>query len=293
MPHSRTTILLYHRVAAVHPDPWGLCVTPEHFEQHLEVLGRHRCERLDRVNTPWRHDPAIVVTFDDGYADNLLVAAPLLKRYGVPATFFITTGGIGSSQEFWWDQLEQIILQGVRSPDVERRAHAGLYELLLPLEDHEQQRVLAGLRAEYFPGSGLRRSHRTLTHAELNELASERLFEIGAHTVTHPLLAAQPREMQQAELRGSKRWLEARLERPIASFSFPYGGTGHYSAETVAVVQEAGFKRACTTNPRRVRGSEPPWEWGRFQVPNVDGGKFEKWLAQCVRSTENKRICRY
>ncbi len=90
-------ILLYHRVAEVVSDPWSLCVSPRHFAEHLEVLQKlgfvvrlgHLNQTLQDGNRPHRQ---IVITFDDGYADNLYNAKPLLERYEIPATIFLTTG---------------------------------------------------------------------------------------------------------------------------------------------------------------------------------------------------------
>ena len=96
-------------------DPWQLAVTPSHFAEHLEVIRRHgrplAVRDLTRAladgRTPRR---AIVVTFDDGYADNLHHALPLLERHDVPATMFIAAGCVGRLDGFWWDQLERLIL---------------------------------------------------------------------------------------------------------------------------------------------------------------------------------------
>jgi peptidoglycan/xylan/chitin deacetylase (PgdA/CDA1 family) len=109
-------ILLYHRVAEVQSDPWLLSVTPRHFAEQLEVLRKvGRPMRLcqlaqNRREGKFQYRP-LVVTFDDGYADNLYNGKPLLERYEIPATIFLTTGCMGQDREFWWDELDRLLLQ--------------------------------------------------------------------------------------------------------------------------------------------------------------------------------------
>lgn len=125
---SKVLILLYHRVrTAPCFDPYVLGVTPEHFGEHLEVLLKHgRPMHLRQVVEALRHDAlprrAVVVTFDDGYADNLHNAKPILERFDFPATVFVTAGYVGQQNEFWWDELERTVL------------HAGSLPSLLQLE---------------------------------------------------------------------------------------------------------------------------------------------------------------
>ena len=106
---GRCLVLLYHRIARVDPDPWGLCVTPEHFAEHLDVLRAWRRIRLEEIGpSRWPmcgRGLSVAITFDDGYADNLHEAAPFLMRSDTPATFFLATGYIGGEREFWWDEL--------------------------------------------------------------------------------------------------------------------------------------------------------------------------------------------
>ncbi len=114
--NSGALILIYHRISDEKPDLWQLCVTPNHFEQHLEVLrewGRvmglpEFARRLREGSQPTR---TVVLTFDDGYADNLHNALPLLERHDIPASVFVVTGNVESTREFWWDELERLLLQ--------------------------------------------------------------------------------------------------------------------------------------------------------------------------------------
>jgi peptidoglycan/xylan/chitin deacetylase (PgdA/CDA1 family) len=257
-----------------------LCVTPEHFAEHLQVLQKYRQVRLDQIEprSTLFGGLSVAITFDDGYADNLDAAAPLLERFEVPCTFFITSGYIGADREFWWDELERMVWRSDLSPEMRDQLYRDLYEDLRPLPQVARCEQLQSLSERLGAPGPVRPSHKALTGEELRRLAEHPLFDIGAHTVTHPLLAAHPLETQRAEVYESKQRLEELLDRPIESFSYPYGGRGHYSDATVRVVSEAGFLRACTTEPERVRRRDSPFEWGRFVVSDSDGDQFEKFL---------------
>lgn len=115
-------ILLYHRVAESPSDPHSLCVTPQHFAEHLEVLRKQSQPiRLQQLASALRDGKrprrVVAITFDDGYADNLHDAKPLLERYDLPAMAFLTAGYIGSEREFWWDELDRLLLQPGTLPE--------------------------------------------------------------------------------------------------------------------------------------------------------------------------------
>ncbi len=121
----RALILLYHRVTELPSDPQLLCVSRRHFAEHLEILRKEGCPiRLQRSGRSLRDENlphrGVVVTFDDGYADNLCNAKPLLERYDVPATVFVTTGYMGQEREFWWDELDRLLLQRETLPETLR-----------------------------------------------------------------------------------------------------------------------------------------------------------------------------
>ena len=115
-------VLLYHRIAEPAADPQRLAVSPSHFADHLAVLAERGrplsledlVERSQRGDVP---PGAVAVTFDDGYADNLHCALPLLKQARVPATVFMATSVLRNHQEFWWDRLERLLLEPGILPD--------------------------------------------------------------------------------------------------------------------------------------------------------------------------------
>ncbi len=113
-----TLILCYHRIADPAEDPFGLCVSPDNFSAHLdELLRRREPSTLDDLSAPSRR-PRVVVTFDDGYWDNLANALPIAESKGVPITVFVTSGLLGGHTGFWWDRLAALLRS--RPPEVPR-----------------------------------------------------------------------------------------------------------------------------------------------------------------------------
>jgi peptidoglycan/xylan/chitin deacetylase (PgdA/CDA1 family) len=321
----RVMILVYHRVTQLHSDPWSLAVTMQHFAEQLEVLRRHvqpiRLEQL--VNALHGGDlprRAAVVTFDDGYADNLHQGKPLLDRYDVPATVFVATGAIGGEREFWWDELDRLLLQpgsaprelcvtiaGRRyswdlgevasygedtarhhrswraweaAPSPRHAVYQSLCQHLRTLTTDQQREVLAQLLAWATVEPAVRPSHRALTANEVVRLTRGGLVEIGAHTVTHPTLPALPVELQRQEIEQSKAFLESLLERPVTSFAYPFGSRHDYTADTMSTVRAAGFSSACSTSGSVVRPSSDLYQLPRIYAQDCDGEQFEKLLSR-------------
>jgi peptidoglycan/xylan/chitin deacetylase (PgdA/CDA1 family) len=104
-------------------DPWSLCVSPEHFEGHLQAIREWGTplqldELIDRLTSGTLPPNAVALTFDDGYASILSQARPLLEQYEVPATMFVPTAALAQEREFWWDELERIFLQPGNLPRI-------------------------------------------------------------------------------------------------------------------------------------------------------------------------------
>ena len=117
----RSVILMYHRVDNTDTDPWGICVSPVHFEEQVKflkdnfnIISTHKL--IKQVITGTLEDSSICITFDDGYADNYINAKPILEKYNCSATFFIPTAFINQTKPFWWDELERIFLHVKRLP---------------------------------------------------------------------------------------------------------------------------------------------------------------------------------
>jgi peptidoglycan/xylan/chitin deacetylase (PgdA/CDA1 family)/GT2 family glycosyltransferase/SAM-dependent methyltransferase len=126
----RGVVLAYHRVSTGHADPWSLCVSPSRFAEQLEWLRAHTTPlTVSALIAGCRGgtlpENAVALTFDDGYADNLLAAAPLLREASLPATFYVSAAPWPATREFWWDELEGLLLGPGELPDVLRVSVAG------------------------------------------------------------------------------------------------------------------------------------------------------------------------
>lgn len=231
----------------------------------------------------------VVLTFDDGYADNLHNAKPLLEKYAVPATVFVTTGNMLKGSTFWWDRAESLILgagpvpetlmlsiQGcdhfwrTATPEERWQAYADVLRSLLQCSAQQIEATLMGL--EHWRGvvtADL--AHRRLQVTKVQQLAEGGLVEIGAHTVSHVNLVVQSPECQLSEINQSKTDLEKVLGKPVTSFSYPFG----YTDDTICqIVQNAGFKLACAIGGGVVRRGADPFRLGRLLVRDWDGDMF-------------------
>lgn len=319
---SRAIILMYHRIGELDADPWYLRVRPENFDDQMRVLRRlMRPMSMHQLREALRDsilpDRAVVVSFDDGYANNLHLAKPVLERYEIPATIFVTTGYLGTTIEYWWDELEQILLRpGSLPPSLHLRdmdvsfelgpamqytaeeyhhdcAHTRdhsqrlqfyykVWERLRPLAEGHRRRILQELWDWAGTSGTTRESRRSLTQEELRELHRGNLVSIGAHTVTHPLLSELAAEEQRREIRDSKLYLQRLLEKGIDSFSYPFG---RYTEETVSLVRSEGFTSACSVTHGLVGIGADCLLLPRFSVLDWSGKEFEDHLLRWLNGS--------
>lgn len=286
-------VLAYHRVTELSSDPHQLAVTPENFRVQMAYLRSHcRCVRFEGDWTG-RQAPAVTVTFDDGYADNLYQALPILEETGVPATFFISTGMLGSTGEFWSDELDFLLLgdgdypvffalddpeYGGRWSSASREErqvlHDRLHRGMLNIGPQRRDDWLGQLRNWTGSGRAGREAYRALSREELHRLAASPLVTIGAHAATHTPLAVLSEAEQRREIVASRGELEELLGRQVTVFSYPFGGKGQYDGTTRRLCREAGFRRAVTTFPGQVHRWTDPLQLPRQLVRNWDGKTF-------------------
>ena len=290
---SPIIILLYHRVTDLSSDPEMLAVSPANFRQHLEFLKKHW--RILRFEEDWFQvkGPAVVITFDDGYADNLHEALPILEEIGVPATFFVSTGHVGTNNEFWWHQLEDILLREGEYPSsfqlndpqhgsvwdagtfIQRQAlYAGLNRLMQIVESERRELWLTQLREWAGRGTGGVPAHRLMSREELRRLAASPWATIGAHTVTHSALSSLSEEQQRHEILTSRREIETITGTKITTFSYPFGRKADYNRTTIRLCRDADFSKVAANFPGPVHRWTDPFQLPRHLVRNWDAATF-------------------
>lgn len=280
-------ILVYHRVADLAADPQLLAVSPENFRAHMQHLKTNF--PVLRFEESWSEveEPAVAVTFDDGYADNAIEALPILEEVGIPATFFVSTGNLGTTREFWWDELDRLLLgdytlvenlelntgNGKQSwqaatPADRLKLYQELHPLLQQLDGAGRENCIMQLRKWAGTDETGRTEYRALSLDELKRLAASAWTTIGAHTVTHTPLSNLSLEQQRDEISASKNELEKVTGQEIKTFSYPFGRKSDYTKDSVRICQEAGFIKAAANFPGQVHRWTDPFQLPRQLVRN-------------------------
>ncbi|GAC1331907.1 MAG: polysaccharide deacetylase family protein [Beijerinckiaceae bacterium] len=263
-------ILMFHNVR-----PWVerdfapnrlLEVTPAFLDAALSLVKARGFDivsldtALERIATPGAR-PLMVLTFDDGYRDNVEHALPVLERHEAPFTIFITTGYADRTARLWWLELEEAIrrldrvaLEGTlelstASAAGKEHAYAMLYRALRAGPEERLLKVCgrlcreAGLDPSSFPAD------LCLDWSGIARLAEHPLATIGVHTLTHAMLAKHPDAFVRQELCESRRRIERVTGKPARHLAYPVGDPTSAGPREFAMARELGFASAVTTRP--------------------------------------------
>ena len=289
--YNRFSILIYHRVVREpHPlFPDEVCA--KEFDWQMRLLRRwfnvlplrEGVARLRAGKLPLN---AASVTFDDGYADNASIALPILLRHGVSATFFVATGFLDGGR-MWNDTAIEAVCSA--SGDVLDANCVGLETLDISSIDHRRRAISAILSAlKYLPAEDRKKSVDALAIQTGVALVSDLMMsaeqvrtlhangmEIGAHTISHPILSKLDGKQAVNEMAGSKQRIEEILGSPVTLFAYPNGRPGvDYLREHVSMAQELGFEAAVSTAPGVSRPGCDLYQLPRFTPWDKTPGKF-------------------
>jgi peptidoglycan/xylan/chitin deacetylase (PgdA/CDA1 family) len=265
-------VLTYHRVLPEHDALLPSEPTAATFGDDLAMLAEcctvvPLSEALARLRARELPRAAVSITFDDGYQNNYSVALPILQRFGMAATFFVATGYIDRGL-MWNDRIIEAVRRfagdrldlralglgeyALRSDERRVAALGDLLSRLKYLPPAERAANVAAIAAQVDHGQPVRLMMDEREIAALRRAG----MEIGAHTVSHPILARLPSTEAEREIADSKRDLERIIGERVDVFAYPNGKPGSdYTREHRDIVDRAGFTAAVTTAPGCVSDS--------------------------------------
>ncbi len=298
---ARLSILIYHRVLADTDPLFPNEPTAASFDRQMTllksvftVLPLHEAAvHLQAGTLPAR---AACITFDDGYADNLTLATPILKKHGLHATFFIATAYLNGGRMFNDTVIEAIRRSPLRTLNLdelglgkfeisgnEAKAHA-IGQILpqvkyLPLGAREQ----AAARIAELTQCGPLPDDLMMTTGQLQALHAAGM-EIGGHTARHPILAKLDADAARTEIAAGKTFLEQTLNTPIRLFAYPNGKPGtDYRPEQADIVRELGFDAAVSTQWGSATQSSDAFQLPRFTPWSSKPARFVPMLLGNLR----------
>jgi peptidoglycan/xylan/chitin deacetylase (PgdA/CDA1 family) len=263
-------ILMFHRVLPdsnklrVHNHK-SLEITPQKLESIIQFYLKSgfkfiSIEELRNFNAFKNEDKFVILTFDDGYVDNLTYAYPIFKRYNIPFTIYVATSLPDGNALLWWYLLEDLVVEHSSIElFIDGKTHIFPSKTIKEKEisfirirayfakaDKNQLKNLSNnLFGKYSISSESKTRSLSLTWDQLRELNKDPLVTIGSHTVNHLPLASLSYEDSKYEITQSKHILESELSIEIRHFCYPIGS---YSHKEIKIVGESGYKTATTIN---------------------------------------------
>ncbi|HBC56623.1 MAG TPA: hypothetical protein DCZ03_05595 [Gammaproteobacteria bacterium] len=273
-------ILIYHRV---HPEGYPLPtdMMAKQFEWQMSLLRAYFAplslvDALEQLQQGDLKPGSVCITFDDGYEDNLLVALPILERYQIPATFFITTNYIEGGamwNDYIWESMRDtqhqevelielglghysLASEGERLQAGKQIIHAIKY--LVPTERLDFASKVVNKLGVHIPKS-------LMLNADQVKMLHRAGMGIGAHTQSHPILHTLSDNDAKVEIRESKTILENLIQAPVDYFAYPNGKRDQdYSQRDVDLVKNEGFKAALSTEWGVSDRNSDLWQLNRF-----------------------------
>lgn len=290
-------ILTYHSVRhELEPDvDWvgpGITHVSEVFSRQMELVAtRFNPVTLDDILLFLKGKKElpgypVLVTFDDGFLDNVEVAAPILSRYGIRAAFYLTVGLIGSSEAPWYSRLRHGVLTTERkswtsslhgrewdlsSPAARDAALLAAYDACAPMVKEAQREAVNTIQKELDVAPELPPRRMMMNWEEAKSLCRAG-HVVGSHTITHPNVAyIKDSGDLRSELGESKRIIEERLGEQVNHFSYPHPAlTPQWDEKTVAATREAGYVSAVTMTKGPVRKGANPLALKRINAPRAE-----------------------
>ncbi|MCG8405630.1 MAG: polysaccharide deacetylase family protein [Phycisphaerales bacterium] len=291
-----TTILTYHSVCgqnSVFTAGTSLRHHPREFERQIDYLAEHYnlfslrelVAMLERGEQPSR---AVVLTFDDGYADAIRQAMSILYRRRIPMTIFPVTSVIGNRDLMWQHKLAWLVAEGHTSRvwDGLKAEGWNVNETDDSLVDYVRRcyrpvllEVLESVvRSVGTSGRALAEEHRPYLESEEIAEADPEFVEFGNHTDTHPVLSALTIGQQMAEITAGHRHITELTGQSPLALAYPFGLKRHYDEDTKRIAANTGHRAVLDMRRRLNTGLVDPFELSRMPAPSGSQVDFEKMV---------------
>ena len=249
-----------HRVVperSAFPSNRELEITPDYLVELIKTYNSKRWKFVDIdtiLNKPsFFGSKRINISFDDGFKDVYSYAFPILKRFGIPFTIYLTSGFPEGTVDIWWIQLEHFV-----SGDVEKfeAIMKSAYDSNRPMSD-----VMHELTASEIDLSLTK--DLAISWEQLKEMVGSGLCTIGSHTSSHPGLTRLPADNEVSEIIDSKTLIEQRLNLSVKHFSYPHS---IYDDSVISVIKDSGFASAALGYGGRIRKGDNRYMLNRRHI---------------------------
>lgn len=213
-------------------------------------------QAVERLNAP-AAKPFVAFTFDDGFADNLTKALPVMEKFAAPFTVYVPTGMIARDIDAWWFGVAALVrsrdrveLPGLGRFECSDRAGKQRAYSAIETAIHKDFALLPAVR-EAIKAAGIEIptlvDREALTEGQLRILSSHSLVAIGGHTTTHANLARVPAATVRVEMADNRKFLEDLIEEPVVHNAYPFGHAGACGVREAEISRSVGFRTAVTT----------------------------------------------
>lgn len=289
-------VLMYHRVIDSRYNFWKLNVSPETFEKHIKYISENY--KVLRLEEEWDSiveagQKYVVITFDDGYVDNYQFALPILEKYHVPATIFVSTGLMDTDEMYWWDELEKIfmidnyigeftfdgVLYKIIDSNDREKACIAIRNNIKNMNLMEQRNSMGKLRSVL----GLEQSYtselRCVNTSEFIKMAASPYITIGGHTKSHLSMGSMhSKEILRSEIEESQAMLEKKIGKKIEVFAYPFGGKEDCCDIADQIIAGCGVKKTVLVKNGNVSISDEMYNIPRHMV--FEGEDMEKKMGR-------------
>lgn len=272
------SILMFHRVRAGAAPAFapnhGITVSAAFLAHVIDVLQERgyelvtMAEALRRIAAGDASRKFANLSFDDGYRDTLEVALPIFEAKRVPMTLYLATGFLDRQHGAWWDALEHLLRArehvAVPGPDgaqtletqtvaQKERAFAVLRARVMQMPRTSQDDFFRALGDACEFDLHAAAVEENLTWEMARRMHSSGVVEIGAHTVSHCVLANEADDVVRSEMIRGREELEQKLGMPVRHFAYPFGGRAEAGPREILLARQAGFATAVTTRHGNVQ----------------------------------------